>query len=206
MSVDLIIISIVIILFSVIIHEISHGWVADLMGDPTARSKGRLSLNPIKHIDILGTILLPILLAVVGAPVIGWAKPVPVNYYNLKHGRWGELLVSAAGILSNLFLAVVFGLLLRFYVPLQLNKAIIDIFQTVVFVNLSLATFNLLPIPPLDGSKIWFAFWPQAGLKMDMFFAKYGLFIFIFLIFFIEEIGRYVLWPVIQFIYTIIVG
>ena len=206
MDTGYIILSVVVVLFSIIIHEISHGLAADLMGDPTARLKGRLSLNPIKHIDLFGTIILPIMLAVIGAPVIGWAKPVPVNYYNLRHGRWGELFVSVAGVLSNLILAVIFGQLLRFHVYLGLTQPMIDVFMVVVSINLLLAIFNLLPIPPLDGSKVWFAFAPHIGAKMDTFFAKYSLVIFLCLILFISEISRWIIWPIMQFLYTLIVG
>lgn len=161
MDILLVILSIVILIFSVIVHEVSHGYVAYLLGDPTAHLKGRLTLNPIKHIDLYGSIILPILLLVVsgGSFVFGWAKPVPYNPYNIKNRRQGEFLIAAAGPASNLFIALIFGLLLRFTAIPDASGMIaatsyVSIVTTIVIINITLAIFNLIPLPPLDGSKL----------------------------------------------------
>jgi Zn-dependent protease len=148
----LIVFFIIILGMSVIIHEISHGYVAYMQGDPTAKLANRLTLNPLPHIDLVGSIIVPIITSLGGFP-FGWAKPVPFNPYNLRNQRWGELYVAIAGPLSNLFIALIFGLIIRFG-QATLPGPFIDISALVVWVNISLAIFNLIPIPPLDGSKI----------------------------------------------------
>ncbi len=149
-----------VIVFSVIVHEVMHGVVADKLGDPTARYAGRLTLNPIPHIDFLGSIVFPIISALSpGGFLFGWAKPVPYNPHNLVRAPyWGEAIVSAAGPASNLALALVFGLLIR----LQALPGVADLFMYVVAVNVSLTILNLIPIPPLDGSKILSAILPKS--------------------------------------------
>ncbi len=148
-----IIFSIIILIFSVVIHEVSHGVAANHLGDPTARLAGRLTLNPIKHIDPMGSVILPAILALSHSPILfGWAKPVPYNPYNLRRGgRWAEAIVAAAGPGSNLAIAVVFGLVIRAgVVPAEA----LSLAFTIVFINILLAVFNMIPIPPLDGSKV----------------------------------------------------
>jgi Zn-dependent protease len=141
---------IVIVIMSVIIHEVAHGVAADKLGDPTARYAGRLTLNPVPHIDMVGSIIFPILSSFSGF-FFGWAKPVPYNPYNFTRMRvWGEALVAAAGPLSNLAIALVFGVLVR----LGVTPDLAPIFMTVVAINCSLFLLNLIPVPPLDGSKI----------------------------------------------------
>jgi Zn-dependent protease len=147
-----VIIFIIILLFSVIFHEVAHGLMAYRLGDPTAKYAGRLTLNPIPHIDLFGSILLPALLYFSGLPIIGAAKPVPVNYLNLKDVRSGMVLVSIVGPLTNILLAVVAALVYR--LAPGISAAGEQLLVQVVFLNVILAFFNMIPIPPLDGSKV----------------------------------------------------
>lgn len=152
MQVDLIF-GLVVLIFSVILHEVAHGYMAGHLGDPTARLAGRLTLNPISHVDPLGSILLPLLLHFTGSPIlIGYAKPVPYNPYNLR-GKYGEALVAFAGPATNIAIALLFGLAIRFG-AFSMNEFMLEAFVTIVYVNMLLALFNLIPIPPLDGSKV----------------------------------------------------
>lgn len=144
----------VIVIFSIILHEVAHGFVANWLGDPTAKYEGRLTLNPIPHIDPIGSIVVPGLALLSGSPfLLGWAKPVPVNPYNLAYGKWGEALTAFAGPGINILIAIAAGLSVRFA-----GDAVSGEFLTIAFIivaaNLSLAVLNLLPLPPLDGSKI----------------------------------------------------
>src|SRR3989344_5699024 len=142
----------VVLILSIIVHEIPHGYAADSLGDPTARLAGRLTLNPLPHIDLMGSLLLPGLLIFTGSPIMfGWAKPVPYNPYNLKARRWGETLVAVAGSATNLFLAIIFGLVVRFAPLIGLDQAAVTLAATIAFINLFLGLFNLIPFPPLDG-------------------------------------------------------
>ncbi len=144
---------IVVLIFSIVLHEVAHGYMANYLGDPTAKLQGRLTLNPISHIDPIGSIILPGLLLVTQSPLlIGYAKPVPYNPYNLR-GKYGEGLVAFAGPGTNILLAVIFGLLLRFG-GAQLGPDLASAFFIIAYVNLMLALFNLIPVPPLDGSKV----------------------------------------------------
>lgn len=197
--------SIVILLFSVILHEVMHGYVARMFGDRTAEHAGRLTLNPIPHIDPIGTILLPALLfflplltGIHSGFLIGWAKPVPVNPLNFKDIKRGEIYVSLAGIAANLALALLgaafYHLTLIFVGP---NDILLSIFQFTVGINLMLAIFNLLPIPPLDGSKALGAVLPyQYARSLDR-IAPYGMLILLALLYFnvIGFILRFVLIP-----------
>jgi Zn-dependent protease len=140
-----------ILIFSIVIHEVAHGYAANSLGDPTARLSGRLTLNPIKHIDLVGSILVPAFLVLTSAGILfGWAKPVPYNPFNLKNQRWGEAIVAFAGPATNLFLAILLGLTAR-YGAGTLPDAFIMIATVASFVNLFLGLFNLIPLPPLDG-------------------------------------------------------
>ncbi len=183
-----ILVLIIILLFSVIIHEVAHGEMANYLGDPTAKYAGRLTLNPINHLDPIGSILLPALLIITGAGfIIGWAKPVPVNPYNFRDQKYGSAKVGLAGPLANIFLAIFFGLLLRFFPfeSTQFFMGLEPVFAFIVFINLLLAVFNLLPIPPLDGSHILFTFLPAISEKTKMILNQYSLFILLFVIFFL---------------------
>ena len=143
----------VVLMLTIILHEVAHGYAALLLGDPTAEQEGRLTLNPIPHIDILGTLIIPGFLILTNAGILfGWAKPVPYNPYNLK-GRYGEAIVAVAGPGINILIAIVFGLLFRFGSGI-LPASLLLLCTVIVPVNLFLAFFNLIPIPPLDGSKI----------------------------------------------------
>ncbi len=196
-----VIFQILILLFSVIIHEISHGFMALAFGDKTAQYQGRLTLNPIKHIDLFGSIILPALLffSTKGTFMIGWAKPVPYNPYNLRNARVAEPLIALAGPLSNLLLATIFGLIIRF-APISFELSLI--LQSVVIVNLALAIFNLVPIPPLDGSKILFSFIPNSRFVFSETASKFGL---IFLVIFVA-FGAKLLYPIIESLFYLIVG
>ncbi|TSA43989.1 site-2 protease family protein [bacterium] len=147
-----IILSLVILILSIIAHEVAHGYAANSLGDPTARLAGRLTLNPLPHIDLMGSIVIPALLIFTGSPIMfGWAKPVPYNPYNLRHQRWGETLVALAGSATNILLAVIFGLIVRFGSTIGLDAAMASLAATIAFINLFLGLFNLIPFPPLDG-------------------------------------------------------
>ncbi|MBX4187641.1 MAG: site-2 protease family protein [Candidatus Doudnabacteria bacterium] len=143
---------VIILLFSVIFHEVAHGLMALRLGDPTAKYAGRLTLNPIPHLDLFGSILLPAFLAYFGLPILGAAKPVPINYSNLSNIRRDMFLVSIVGPLTNFALAFVAGIVLRITPGLSVNGA--DLLMQVIYLNCVLGIFNLIPIPPLDGSKI----------------------------------------------------
>lgn len=144
-------ISLIILILSIIAHEVAHGYAADSLGDPTARLSGRLTLNPLAHIDPMGSIVIPALLVFTNSSILfGWAKPVPYNPYNLKNRRWGEAFVGIAGSATNIFLAIVFGLIVR-YGATTLPAAALSLAEAITFTNLFLGFFNLIPFPPLDG-------------------------------------------------------
>ncbi len=190
-----------IIIASAIIHEYMHGWAAERLGDNTARQAGRLTLNPIPHIDPMGTIFVPLLLLLIQSNfLIGWAKPVPYNPFNLRNRRWGEALVAAAGPAVNLFIAVVLGLIIRLAPPSIFTAFL----SKIVFLNILLAIFNLVPIPPLDGSKILFSllpdnkFWWRFKINVE----RYGMVLVLLFVFFLWS----AIAPVIQSLYQLLVG
>ena len=195
----------VVLIFSIVIHEFSHGWMADQLGDPTARFMGRLTLNPIPHIDPMGSVILPLFLLLSGSGfIIGWAKPVPYNPYNLKDQKKGPALVALAGPLSNLTIAVIFGVLSRILVAqggvAYANEILF--FNLIILYNVLLAVFNLVPLPPLDGSKILGAILPQSMQGIMQFLEKnYVLFLMIFIFF-----GFQLIEPIIVFLYVVIAG
>ncbi len=198
---------IVILLISVIAHEISHGMMADYLGDPTAKMMGRLSLNPIRHIDPLGSVLVPGLLILMGADfIIGWAKPVPVNPLNFKDQRYGEAKVSFAGPAANLIIALFFGLLLRVMIGFGLETTfstnLYFLFQMIVWINILLTVFNLMPVPPLDGSHILFTLLPARFDKIKMFIAQNSLLV---LLFFVVFLFRLII-PVVLVLFRLITG
>jgi len=201
-TIILVIFYLIILIFSVVFHEISHGLMADFLGDPTPRYSGRLSLNPLRHLDLFGSIILPISLLILtrgAGPIFGWAKPVPINPYNFRDKKWGNLKVALAGPVANLVIALFFGLMMRFF---PFSVGFLHFWSFVVFLNLLLAVFNLIPIPPLDGSHILFAFLPEKSFQIKLFLQRYGLLILIFFLIF----GIQLIFPLISFLYRIIVG
>lgn len=192
-----------ILVISIVVHEVSHGLAALWQGDRTAQYQGRLTLNPIKHIDPVGSILVPLFCALLpGSLMFGWAKPVPYNPYNLKNGRTSEFIVAFAGPLSNILIALLGALTIRAFGS-SFPDATLTILEATILINLVLALFNLVPLPPLDGSKILANILPyQASLKLNQFYVTYGLFATLFFIFFVWE--HFV--PVIFWVYRIFVG
>jgi Zn-dependent protease len=184
MDLLLTILTLIILLFSIIIHEISHGTAAYYLGDPTAKMEGRLSLNPLKHLDPVGSIILPLFLMMLGGPVIGWAKPVPVNPAYFRDKRWGDLKVSLAGPASNFALALIFGLIVRF---IPLPSGFVEIAAIVVTYNIALAIFNLIPLPPLDGSHILFSILPSSFDGLKVFLSQWGFVVLVFIIFLVPD-------------------
>jgi len=165
-------ITLTILIFSVILHEVAHGTVAYMLGDPTAKLAGRLTLNPLKHLDFFGSMMFIF-------ASIGWAKPVPVNPSNFTDKRWGDLKVGIAGIAVNFLIAIVFSLVARFFYVSDNFSVII---YNVAILNFALGMFNLLPIPPLDGSHILFSFLGDRFSDLKIFMQQFGIFILIFLI------------------------
>jgi len=180
-----IIYSIIILVFSVVIHEVSHGYMALLLGDPTAKYEKRLTLNPIRHIDIFGSIIVPIATSFTGV-TFGWAKPVPYNPYNLRNPKWGELLIAIAGPISNFVIALICVFVLDYLAALlHFNDAILKLLVMIIVVNIGLMIFNLMPLYPLDGSKILFAFIPAQYEYVKTQLIRYSLPLFLlFLILF----------------------
>ncbi|OGF26316.1 hypothetical protein A2303_03910 [Candidatus Falkowbacteria bacterium RIFOXYB2_FULL_47_14] len=201
MSIDLAIFQIIILVFSAIIHEYMHGWMADRLGDPTARDAGRLTMNPIAHIDPFGSILLPLLMITMNTGfVFGWAKPVPFNPYNLRDAKYGPAKVAIAGPLGNLITALFFGLILRFS-PLP-NPTLGALLALIVWINLLLMVFNLVPIPPMDGSKVIAPFLPVSWQNRFAEAERYGMFLVLLFVIF----GFFLIVPIIDLLFKLIAG
>jgi len=192
-----------ILILSVVIHEVSHGLAAERLGDPTARLAGRLTLNPLRHLDPVGSFLVPALSYALGGFILGWAKPVPYNPYNLRWSKWDEAIVAVAGPLSNAVIAIFFGLVLRFTLVNQLiNSAFLEIFSYIIFINLILMVFNLIPAPPLDGSKILFAFLSYRNARIREFMESNSLLLVFIAVFFLWRL----ILPVVFFLFRAIAG
>lgn len=192
----------VVFLYSVVLHEVSHGLAAYSLGDDTAKNLGRLTLNPIKHLDMFGSIILPLVLIVVRSPFIfGYAKPVPYNPFNLRDKHFGPVKVALAGPAVNLAFALIFGLVLRF-LPSTMSGTFPLLLGYIVQINLLLAIFNLMPIPPLDGHWLLLAALPARLDGVKVFIERYGLVLFLFFIVFIFPI----IYPLINFLFRVIVG
>ncbi|MBI4991943.1 MAG: site-2 protease family protein [Candidatus Harrisonbacteria bacterium] len=211
----LLIFQLIVLIFSVMVHEVSHGAVAYRLGDETAKEMDRLNLNPLKHLDPIGSVFLPLFLILTRSPILfGWAKPVPYNPGNLKNPKMGSAIIGAAGPLANILLAVVFGILIRLIAPLltleaiafdkqvSLNLSLIMLFNVIILINILLAIFNLVPIPPLDGSKILFALLPPKYYNVQRFLEEYGLWILLVFIFFDFQLIA----PIINWFYYLIAG
>jgi Zn-dependent protease len=190
-----------ILLMSVVIHEVAHGYAALYYGDQTARYQGRLTLNPLKHLDPIGSVIVPIISYFLGGFIFGWAKPVPYNPYNLKSGRWPEAAVALAGPASNIALAAIFSLLLRAAAH-SASTPFIYLLAVIISVNLLLAVFNLMPIPPLDGSRLLFALFPQNIYRLRNFFDRYGFVLVIIFILFVWQLVS----PVVGYLFTVFTG
>lgn len=198
----LIIFQFIVLIFSVIIHEIAHGFMAEKLGDDTARLAGRLTLNPLRHIDPFGSILLPLVLFFTHSPImIGWAKPVPFNPYALKKDyRYGPLKVALAGPLSNVLILLVVGILARlgfgFFSP-----EFVGLLGYIAFLNISLAVFNLIPIPPLDGSRILPLIFPKLAAQ----FERIGMFGILLVVVFISFFSSVIV-AVASYIFILVAG
>ncbi len=177
---------ILLLLFSIIVHEVAHGYTAYLCGDPTAKAQGRLTLNPFAHIDMVGTILFPLMLVLTKSPILfGWAKPVPVNIGLLRNPRRDHLLVSLSGITANLLLAILFTVLYGFSIVLlqpPLHQGWLVLVSAGIEINVLLAVFNIMPIPPLDGSWILYQMLPRSLARIYLKIFPFGFLILVLLL------------------------
>ena len=197
-----IIFNILVVLFSVVLHEVSHGIAANSMGDTTAKDLGRITLNPFKHLDWFGSILLPFISYWAGGFIFGYAKPVPYNPANLRDQKYGPAKVALAGPAVNMIIALLFGFTLRF-LPASLEATILpQLFSFIVNLNLVLAVFNLMPIPPLDGHWLLLTFLPNRFAAAKVFILRHGLILFLIFLFFIFPL----IYPLIPLLFRVIVG
>lgn len=192
---------IIVLIFSAVFHEYMHGWMAYRLGDNTAKDAGRLTFNPLAHLEWFGSFFLPLVMLVTRMPfVFGWAKPVPYNPLNLRDRKYGDLKVALAGPMGNLLIAIFFGLCLRFLPFFSLTFS--GLLSLIVYVNLILMVFNLVPIPPLDGSKILATFLSPAARHKYLNMERTG---FILVIVFVMFFGSLII-PVVNGLFKVIVG
>jgi Zn-dependent protease len=207
---EIAIFTIIVLVFSIILHEVAHGYAAQSLGDPTAKLAGRLTLNPIPHIDIIGSVIIPAVLVLTQAGILfGWAKPVPYNPYNLKNQRWGEAFVGVAGVATNLAIAVLFAIIARVAVAQGMGE-FASLAAVVVLVNLSLGLFNLIPIPPIDGYTVLRGLVPY---KMSMAMARFedrmragGIFTLVLVLIILTQFFSAPFYALVRFCYQILVG
>jgi Zn-dependent protease len=189
----------IVIVLSATFHEYAHGFIAYRLGDSTAKDAGRLTLNPITHLDLMGTVIIPLFLLFYGGIFIGWAKPVPYNPYNLRDRKYGSLKVGIAGPAANLLIAVILGLFLRvayggFLNFINFPAIFFSLIALVVYINIFLAFFNLIPFPPLDGSKVFMDLFPRARHQIER-LGFIGIFLALILAFFLlPVIAKFVFW------------
>ena len=194
--------SLIVLLLSIIIHEVAHGSIALSLGDPTAKDAGRLTLNPLKHLDFFGSIVLPLFLFLTTSgkgPLFGWTKPVPVNPYNFRDRKWGTFKVALAGPATNFLIALIFGLLIRFF---NLSQNFLIFFSIISINNFAWGIFNLIPIPPLDGSHILFTLLPEKFSNVKFFLQRYSPYILIIFLLF----GLNLVFIGAAFLYIIVTG
>lgn len=192
-----------VIIFSAVFHEYAHGWAAYQLGDTTAKDAGRLTLNPLRHLDPIGTVIIPLFLLFTSGIFIGWAKPVPYNPNNLRDQKYGTLKVGIAGPAANILIALILGLFIRFFSGYFLSALILpslffDFLALIAYINIFLALFNLIPLPPLDGSKIFFDLFPRQRHYLEQ-IGFLGIFLALFLSF-------YFLAPLARLIFGLITG
>jgi len=196
------------IIFAITVHEVAHGWIANKLGDPTAKMLGRLTLNPIKHIDIIGTIIVPAILFYTSGFLFGWAKPVPITWQNLRHPRRDTALVASAGPLSNLLMAFIWAAILKLGLYLGNSfggsAALVKMGEIGLFVNLILLVLNLIPIPPLDGSRVVSSLLPPKPALVYSRIEPFGFLILLGLIF-LGLLGK-VLLPIVTILGGTILG
>jgi len=198
----LVIFQILVVLFSIVIHEVSHGLMALSLGDQTAKNAGRLTLNPLPHLDMFGSIILPLLTFSLGGFIFGYAKPVPYNPLYLKDQRFGPAKVGFAGPLSNIVIALIFGFILRFLPSILQATILPELFSFIVLINLVLAIFNLLPVPPLDGHWLLLSVISEKFYRFKLFYLRYGLILFLLVLFFILPL----IFPLVFKLFKLIVG
>lgn len=192
---------IIVLVMSAVFHEYMHGFAAFKLGDPTAKNAGRLTFNPIKHLDLFGSIIVPLMLIISGASFLfAWAKPVPYNPYNLSDRKYGDAKVAVAGPLANLAIALIFGLIWRFMPFISITFS--GFIAMIIYINLILMVFNLIPIPPLDGSKILSAFLSSEAKHRYLSLERYGLLFVLLFVFFFSEL---MILPV-NFLFNLIAG
>ncbi len=202
MQIQIYILAIVILIFSIVVHEVMHGYIAYRLGDNTAKFMGRLTLNPIPHIDLLGTIIIPLLLIVSRSPILfGWAKPVPVNFNNLHNPKRDSVYVALAGPASNFVLAIIFTI---FYHLFSFFPLLATVFWYGVYINLILGIFNLIPIPPLDGGRIAVGLLPLRYSYMLQRIEPFGIYIVVVLLFL--GFFSYTIFPLVNYLSRFLVG